>query len=67
MVYNLTFYTPGGAETRPLTVPELKMRAKRGDRRAIKELVELKGGWSALTAAQKTKVTRLMIMEDVDL
>lgn len=60
-------HKPTGMITRDMTVAEMKAAALRGDRMAIKELVNRRGGWDALTDAQRTKVTRLLIGEEVTL
>lgn len=61
----ITEHTPTGIRTRELTNAEIVARAKQGDRRAIKELVQARGGWDALNAEQKQKVTRLLFGDDV--
>ncbi len=67
MVYVITEFKPTGKNVRALTLAELKAFAKEGDRRAIKELVDLKGGWASLTAAQKEKITQLLLGYGVEL
>ena len=49
------------------TLSELKELAKKGDIKAIKELVDLKGGWASLSSGQKEKVTQLILGYEVDL
>jgi len=67
MTYNIIEFATSGRRERALTVPELKREAKQGDRRAIKELVSLAGGYDALTPAQQKKVIRLLIGDNVEL
>jgi len=67
MVYTIIEHTPQGKVIRDLTTNELKEKAKEGDRKAIKELIKLKGGWSALTPAQKEKAQQLSLGFDVEL
>lgn len=45
----------------------LVQRAKRGDVDAINALIDANGGWGSLTAAQKEKVTQLLLRRDVTL
>ena len=63
MVYKVTTHTPSGVVYRTLKVPELKEKAREGDRRAIKELISLKGGWNALTREQKDKVLKHIALD----
>lgn len=57
----------GVATWRELTQEEVIGRAKTGDKEAIRELVNARGGWNSLTANQKEKVTRLLLGENIDL
>jgi len=63
----ITEHTKSGTNTRNATVTELRTMAKEGNTAAIKELIASAGGWDSLTAAQKEKVTRLLIGENVTL
>jgi len=55
-------HTPTGTVQRTLTLAEVRERAKNGDRQAIRELIDLKGGWAALTNAQKDKVMQHLVL-----
>ena len=67
MTYNKKEHTKNGVIRTPYTVSELRELSKTGDRRAIKELVDLKGGPDALTNAQKWRVTKLLLGYGVEL
>lgn len=52
---------------RDATIAELKVRAKRSDatgRKAILDLIDIKGGFSNLTAAHKDKLLKWMILPE---
>ena len=49
------------------TVRTLAQWAKQGDVDAINALIDQRGGWGNLTAAQKEKVTQLLLHRDVTL
>ncbi len=48
-----------------ITLFSLQEQTKRGNVDAIRTLIEQKGGWSLLTAAQKDKVFQLLLRYDI--
>lgn len=63
----ITEHTPTGIQKRIIGTAETRALAKLGDKNAINELISLAGGWGALTAAQKEKITQLLLGQDVTL
>lgn len=63
----ITEITPTGYKEKTLTAAQVKYFAKLGDREAIREIIENKGGYDALTAAQKDRVIKLLLGYEVEL
>ena len=63
----ITEYTPQGKNVRTASLNELKQYAKKGNKEAIRELINISGGYTTLTPLQKDKVIQLLLNYEVDL
>jgi hypothetical protein len=59
--------TPSGTQYRTLSLSELKTYARIGNREALKELIEIQGGFATITANQKDKIIKILLGYQEDL